>query len=274
MDWNDPPVPRPTLEHDLATSRWRLTLAGGRWLVMMQSSTGEMFVVQEGGEGGEGREGGGLDVAMDDSDPGALDGAASASFLSSERRRSAASPNLAGVVAMDDSDADARDVALSSLSSQGDFEAMMRHVDAERRRRAAARATSLNVLGGDAPTDDVQKLPFHLAYAVLAERRADTENVGGALPPPRRQRLDDTRTFEARELLCRWVFIDRLSASLDRSLTRSLARSLVPTHSQHAAGGPQVPGRRWVLNSACERSLLASPLYEWTLFPLSRDRMG
>jgi len=227
IPWNDQPVPRPTLEHDRATSRWRLTLAGGRWLVMMQSSTGEMFVVQEGGEGGEGR---GLDVAMDDSDPGALDEAASASFLSSERRRSAASPNLAGVAAMDDSDADARDVAFSSLSSQGDFEAMMRHVDAGRRRRAAARATSLNVLGGDAPTDDVQKLPFHLAYAVLAERRAEAENVGGALPPPRRQRLDDTRTFEARELLCRWVFIDRLSATrpLDLSLARSPTRSMRP----------------------------------------------
>ena len=64
------------------------------------------------------------------------------------------------------------------------YEAMLESVDTERRRRGASRTSSLNVL--DVPDvigaphvvslplgsdDDVLKLPFHLAYAVLIERR-------------------------------------------------------------------------------------------------------
>ena len=61
----------------------------------------------------------------------------------------------------------------AGMDAQGNhaYEAMLESVDSERRRRAANRASSLNVLDVVAPTEDVQTLPFHLAYAVLVERR-------------------------------------------------------------------------------------------------------
>ncbi len=68
----------------------------------------------------------------------------------------------------------------AGMDAQGNhaYEAMLESVDSERRRRAANCASSLNVLDAGVPTEDVQNLPFHLAYAVLVERRG-AEGLNG-----------------------------------------------------------------------------------------------
>ncbi len=111
----------------------RLQLPDGSWVLLMQSNEGGIVVLESGTTGQE-----------------------ETSFLKT--------PNSSDAV-------DAVDAVDVDMDKNGWYEAMLESVDSERRRRAANRASSLNVLDADAPTDDVQNLPFHLAYAVLVERR-------------------------------------------------------------------------------------------------------
>ncbi len=118
----------------------RLRLLDGSWVLLMQSNEGGMVVLESGTTG----------------------------------RGEPASPETSLLKTPNGSDsADVVDVDMDeNVAGKNDsYEAMLESVDSERRRRAANRASSLNVLDVVAPTEDVQTLPFHLAYAVLVERR-------------------------------------------------------------------------------------------------------
>ena len=118
----------------------RLRLLDGSWVLLMQSNDGGMVVLESGTTG----------------------------------RGEPAPPETSLLKTPNGSDsADVVDVDMDeTVAGKNDsYEAMLESVDSERRRRAANRASSLNVLDVVAPTEDVQTLPFHLAYAVLVERR-------------------------------------------------------------------------------------------------------
>ena len=162
------PQKPPTLTRD--GSRWRLEL-DGNWAMLMQNSTGGLVVIGSSREDSKCMEG----VEEEGMEHGMV------TNKNNEEDKEEDTPQT--------------------------YAAMLECVDAERRRRAAIRATSLNVLGGDAPTEDVQKLPFHLAYAACTEKHkretttgAERHGTSGSALKPATDL--DTRSFEAHELLC------------------------------------------------------------------------